>query len=110
MSTQIRFRLSGEEEQAFLTAARLAGLSPDAYARVRALTPVDLPAAIEQRLADIETKLGESRTEVHTMGPAALVKGLNADDLMIELRREVRAGVSAFLVLLDGEPLSDRAT
>ena len=112
MSTQIRFRLSGEEEEAFLVAARRAGLSPDAYARVRALAPVDplaqLPKALEERLAALEAKLIQPSSGTATAGiPATLVKGLEVTDLILELRREQRAGINAFLRLLDGEPLPD---
>lgn len=113
MSTQIRFRLSGEEEEAFLVAARRAGLSPDAYARVRALAPVDplaqLPKALEERLAALEAKLGQPSQSVGVTAnvPATLVKGLEVTDLILELRREQRAGINAFLRLLDGEPLPD---
>ena len=63
MSTQIRFRLSGEEEQTFLQAAKRAGLSPDAYARTRALTPINpeeaMPMALMQRLATMEVMLNQ---------------------------------------------------
>lgn len=111
MSTQIRFRLSGEEEQAFLEAARRAGLSPDAYARVRALAPVDpgacLVATLDQRLEAMETKLDGGPTTPAIHGPATLVTGLDVTDLILELRREQRAGLNAFLRLLDGEPLPD---
>lgn len=111
MSTQIRFRLSGEEEQNFLEAARRAGLSPDAYARVRALAPVDpmaqLPKTLEERLAAIESKLASPPTTPGSHGPATLISGMDARDLILAVRRETRQGVSAFLVLLDGEPLPD---
>jgi len=111
MSTQIRFRLSGQEEEAFLVAARRAGLSPDAYARVRALAPVDplaqLPKALEERLAAMEAKLGQSRPETGLGIPAALVKGMDATELLLAVRREARTGVNAFLTLLDGEPLPE---
>lgn len=69
MSTQIRFRLSGNDEATFLSAARHAGLSPDAYARVRALTPVEpgatIPPELDKRLEALENKitaLAESRS------------------------------------------------
>lgn len=111
MSTQIRFRLSGQEEEAFLVAARRAGLSPDAYARVRALAPVDplaqLPKALEERLAAMEAKLGQSRPETGSGIPTALVKGMDATELLLAVRRETRTGVNAFLTLLDGEPLPE---
>ena len=112
MSTQIRFRLSGDEEKIFLEAARRAGLAPDAYARVRALAAVSpgdaLVSTLEQRLVALEAKLDAHRAaSALDTGPATLVKGLDVTDLILELRRETRAGVNAFLVLLDGEPLPD---
>lgn len=112
MSTLIQFRLSGDDEQEILAAAKQAGMRPSEYVRQGAKLFVHRPdtalTRIEQRLADIEARLTTSSAGVmQTGGPAAMVKGLNADELIIELRREMRAGVSAFLVLLDGEPLPD---
>lgn len=112
MSTLIQFRLSGDDEQEILAAAKQAGMRPSEYIRQGAKLFVHRPdtalTRIEQRLADMEARLATpSASTMQTGGPAALVKGLNADDLIIELRREMRAGVSAFLVLLDGEPLPD---
>ena len=112
MSTQIRFRLSGEEEQTFLQAARQSGLSPDAYARLRALTPIDptaaLPKDLEARLAALDAKLSDPPAgSPSNDGPTALIKGMEVTDFILEIRREVRAGVSAVLSLLDGEPLPD---
>lgn len=112
MSTQIRYRLSGEEEQVFLHAAQQSGLQPDAYARARALAPLN-PAEgalqqIEQRLGAIEAKL--DAPQVAALQPAGLgtvVKGIELEDLVLEIRREMRSGLSAFLVLIDGEPLPE---
>jgi hypothetical protein len=112
MSTQIRYRLSGEEEQAFLDAAQQSGLQPDAYARARALASVN-PAdgvlqRIEQRLDAIEAQLAAPQAApAQPAGLASTIKGIGIEDLVIEIRREMRSGLSAFLVLLDGEPLPD---
>ena len=108
MTTQIRFRISGEEEQTLLKAARHSGLTPDAYARVRALAPVNpdeaLPMALLQRLAAMEEMLGE--LSQRKVGPSAQVKGLEATDLLLAIRDECVRGVNGFLRIVDGDPLT----
>ena len=107
MSTQVRFRLSGEEEQAFLQAAKQSGLSPDAYARARALAPVSpadaMPMALTQRLTTIEVMLAQlSKPQV---GPSTHVKGLEATDLLLAVRDECVRGINGFLRVVDADPL-----
>lgn len=116
MSTQIRFRLSGEEEQAFLQAAKRAGLSPDAYARTRALTPINpeeaMPMALMQRLATMEVMLNQLAKPPAI--PGTKVSGLEAADLLLAIRDECVRGVNGFLRILEGEtldsPMSRRET
>lgn len=104
MSAQIRFRLSGEEEKAFEQAALRAGLTPNAYAKARALAPVD-PAASQmelvQRLATLEVMLKHLSRQV--TGAGAHVKGLSSDDLLLAVREECSQGVSAFLRILGAD-------
>lgn len=114
MSTQIRFRLSGQEEAILLSAARHAGLSPDAYARVRALTPVDpgaaVPPDLSKRLEALESRiiaLAESRSGA-VATPATVIQGIEVDDLVREVRREVMRGFNAILTLLDAETLAEQ--
>ena len=114
MSTQIRFRLSGNDEATFLSAARHAGLSPDAYARVRALTPVEpgetIPPELDKRLEALESKitaLAESRPGA-VATPATVIQGIEVDDLVREVRREVMRGFNAILTLLDAETLPEQ--
>lgn len=114
MSTQIRFRLSGNDEATFLSAARHAGLSPDAYARVRALTPVEpgatIPPDLDKRLEALESRiiaLAESRSGA-VATPATVIQGIEVDDLVREVRREVMRGFNAILTLLDAETLAEQ--
>ncbi|MPS34663.1 MAG: hypothetical protein E2593_05085 [Stenotrophomonas sp.] len=112
MSTLIQFRVSGEDEQALLAAARHAGMRPADYVRHAAKLSANRPDSaldrIERRLAELESKLTSSAPAEQTAhGPATLVKGLEATDLILELRREQIAGINAILRLLDGEPLPD---
>lgn len=113
MSTLIQFRVSGEDEQALLAAARHAGMRPADYVRHAAKLSANRPDTaldrIERRLAELESKLATpaAPSPVTTHGPATLVKGLEATDLILELRREQIAGINAILRLLDGEPLPD---
>ena len=107
MSTQIRFRLSGDEEHIFLQAALRAGLSPDAYARARALAPVDAGNAVSmgltQRLATIEVTLAQLSKQLS--GPSTHVKGMEANDLLHAIRDECVRGVNGFLRVVDADPL-----
>ena len=107
MSTQVRFRLSGEEEQAFLQAAKQSGLQPDAYARARALAPVNpaesMPLALTQRLATIEVMLAQLSKPQG--GPGTHVKSLDATDLLLAIRDECVRGVNGFLRVVDADPL-----
>lgn len=113
MSTQIRFRLSGHDEAAFLEAARQTGLAPDAYARVRALTPIEpgakLSTDLEARLEAMERRIAElaDSQSRRSATPAAVVHGIGIDDLVVEIRREVRVGFNAILTLLDGDALPE---
>ena len=112
MSTLIQFRVSGDDEADLLAAARQAGMRPVDYVRQSAKLAANRPETalerIEQRLVALEAKMDAPRTaSVLDTGPSTLVKGLDVTDLILELRRETRAGVNAFLVLLDGEPLPD---
>ncbi len=112
MSTLIQFRVSGEDEKAILEAARHAGMRPADYVRHAAKLSANRPDTaldrIERRLAELESKLTSSAPAEQTAhGPATLVKGLEATDLILELRREQIAGINAILRLLDGEPLPD---
>lgn len=112
MSTLIQFRVSGEDEKAILDAARHAGMRPADYVRHAAKLSANRPDSaldrIERRLAELESKLTSSAPAEQTAhGPATLVKGLEATDLILELRREQIAGINAILRLLDGEPLPD---
>lgn len=113
MSTQIRFRLSGHDEATFLQAARQTGLAPDAYARVRALTPIEpgakLSTDLEARLEALERRLAAlANSPSHpTATPTTVVNGIGMDDLVVEIRREVRVGFNAILTLLDGDALPD---
>ena len=113
MSTQIRFRLSGHDEANFLSDARHAGLSPDAYARVRALTPVEPGAAVQpdlgKRLEALESKVSQlaERQSPQASGPAAVIHGIEVDDLVREVRSEVMRGFNAILTLLDADTLPD---
>jgi len=113
MSTQIRFRLSGHDEASFLEAARQTGLAPDAYARVRALTPIEpgakLSTDLEARLDALERRLAalaDSQSRP-TAPPTTVVNGIGIDDLVVEIRREVRVGFNAILTLLDGDALPE---
>lgn len=113
MSTQIRFRLSGHDEASFLEAARQTGLSPDAYARVRALTPIEpgakLSTDLEARLDALERRLAALADSPSrpTAPPTTVVNGIGIDDLVVEIRREVRVGFNAILTLLDGDALPE---
>lgn len=112
MSTLIQFRVSGEDEKAILEAARHAGMRPADYVRHAAKLSANRPDTaldrIERRLAELEGKLASPAPATPmAQGPATLVKGLDATDLILELRREQIAGINAILRLLDGEPLPD---
>lgn len=112
MSTLIQFRVSGEDEKAILDAARHAGMRPADYVRHAAKLSANRPDTaldrIERRLAELESKLATpAPSPIMAHGPATLVKGLEATDLILELRREQIAGINAILRLLDGEPLPD---
>lgn len=111
MSTLIQFRVSGEDEQALLAAANQAGMRPADYVRhctkLAANRPETVLERIERRLAALEDKQAHPGSASVINGPATLIKGMDASELILAVRRETRQGVSAFLVLLDGEPLPD---
>ena len=111
MSTLIQFRVSGEDEKAILEAARHAGMRPADYVRHAAKLSANRPDTaldrIERRLAALEDKQAHPGSASAINGPATLIKGMDASELILAVRRETRQGVSAFLVLLDGEPLPD---
>ena len=111
MSTLIQFRLSGDDEQEILDAAKRAGMRPSEYvrqgAKLFANRPDTVLTRIEQRLAVLEAKQTCQPIAPTSEIPSTTVKGMDAHELLLAVRRETRAGVSAFLVLLDGEPLSD---
>lgn len=112
MSTLIQFRLSGEDEQEILDAAKQAGMRPSDYVRHGVKLFVRRPdtalTRIEQRLTAMEAKLDAAPTAQSPSAlPSTLVQGMDARDLLLAVRRETRTGVSAFMVLLDGEPLPD---
>lgn len=112
MSTLIQFRVSGDDEKAILNAAEKAGMRPAAYVRQSVKLAANRPEAalerIEKRLVALEAKLDAPKpaTQQH-LGPSATVNGIGIEHLVGEIRREVRSGLSAFLILLDGDALPD---
>ena len=112
MSTLIQFRVSGEDEVELLAAAQRAGMRPADFVRQSAKLATNRPDTaldkIEQRLAAMEGKLDVAPSaKMQLAMPSTQVTGMDASELILAVRRETRAGVSAFLVLLDAEPLPD---
>lgn len=112
MSTLIQFRVSGEDEIELLAAALRAGMRPADFVRQSAKLAVRRPDTalnkIEQRLTAMEAKLDAAPSaKTQFSMPSTHVTGMDASELILAVRRETRAGVSAFLVLLDAEPLPD---
>ena len=103
MSTQVRFRLSGDAEQKILEAAEQAGLSVDDYCR-RTVLIGSMP--LETTLASIEERLS-AQEEREARARAQNAPILGQEQFLIEVKREVVAGFNTIIRLLDGPQLPD---
>lgn len=112
MSTLIQFRVSGEDETEILAAAKHAGMRPADYvrhcAKLAANRPDTVLQRIEERLTALEAKQGQQPLATHSSAiPGTLIKGMDAEELLLGVRRETRTGFNAIITLLDGEPLPE---
>jgi len=114
MSTLIQFRVSGEDEKSIIEAAKYAGMRPAEYVRQSARLASNRPDTaldrIEKRLLALEERLdgiGAAR-QTPPAGVSTIINGIEVDDLVREVRREVMRGFNAILTLLDAETLAEQ--
>lgn len=114
MSTLIQFRVSGEEEKSIIEAAKHAGMRPAEYVRQSARLASNRPDTaldrIEKRLLALEERLDGivAARQTPPAGVSTIINGIEVDDLVREVRREVMRGFNAILTLLDAETLAEQ--